>query len=264
MKAAKPTVLSQTAPAKTEKAAKESKKKTSKESSEKTKANDTKWMIDENDEDNYPVYPHENHLLYDVRNGYDIHYDPFYTPKRDYSHYDRMFLGEHSDYPLYAQMHPGHALHIASALNPHVHAAAVSPLHGSAVSPLNQDPVLEEETVFHDTLKYQKGIGHGVHFPESPHISTFHDGHATYHIPTYGLGRHQEPYSRYSEVHEVLPTIHDYMPHAHHVSEHITAEPVDIDYLGHDSHFALDLEHPVADSAILYGHSHPIDPHTSH
>ena len=55
MKAAKPTVLSQSTPAKTEKADKESKKKTSKESSDKTKANDTNWMIDENDEDNYHV-----------------------------------------------------------------------------------------------------------------------------------------------------------------------------------------------------------------
>ena len=59
VKAAKPTQLSQTQPAKTAKADKDTKKKTtSKESGEKKQANEANWMIDENDEDNYPVYPH--------------------------------------------------------------------------------------------------------------------------------------------------------------------------------------------------------------
>ena len=54
-------------------------------------------MIDEDDENEYPVYPHEAHIFLDVRNGYDINYDPHYEPKNDYSHYDRLYFGDSFD-----------------------------------------------------------------------------------------------------------------------------------------------------------------------
>ena len=41
------------------------------------------------------MYPNEAHIFMDVKNGYDIYYDPHYEPAHDYSHYDRMYLGEH-------------------------------------------------------------------------------------------------------------------------------------------------------------------------
>jgi len=51
-------------------------------------------VYDDEDDDEYPVYPHEAHIFLDVKNGYDIYYDADYEPAEDYSHYDRMFLDE--------------------------------------------------------------------------------------------------------------------------------------------------------------------------
>jgi|Transcript_13071 hypothetical protein len=87
-------------------------------------------MIDDDDDEEYPVYPHTASIFLDVRNGYDIVYDPHYEPAQDYSHYDRMFLGESDESPQHAQMH-----HAAPA--PH------KPAHGHF--DLNQEPMLEED-----------------------------------------------------------------------------------------------------------------------
>ena len=66
-----------------------------------------------------------------------------------------------------------------------------------------------------------RDIGQSVKFPESPHISTFHDGHATRHVPTYGLGRNPH----YPHVGSPHTPTHEFMPHA--VEHHLTVTPVD-------------------------------------
>ena len=73
--------------------------KTKKETSEANKKVDVKPVKPKknaffDDGDEYPVYPNEAHIFMDVKNGFDIYYDPHYEPAHDYSHYDRMYLGE--------------------------------------------------------------------------------------------------------------------------------------------------------------------------
>jgi len=90
--------------------AKDIKKVKAEETKVPSKANE--WMpYSHADNEEYPVYPHEASIFYDVKNGYDIYYDPNYEPAKDYSHYDRMYLGKEGQHantykPMFEEAFP--------------------------------------------------------------------------------------------------------------------------------------------------------------
>ena len=57
---------------------------------------------DESSDDEYPVYPYEASIFYDVANGYDIYYDPLYESPFDTEVYDEKYL-DSSPHHYYTQ-----------------------------------------------------------------------------------------------------------------------------------------------------------------
>ena len=96
-------------------------------------------------------------------------------------------------------------------------------------------------------MKFQHDIGHEVRFPDSPHISTYHDGRALYHLPSYGIGPHH-PVHHDELVHHVEDVHHIYPEH------HVTVEPVGYHHRGHgfDGHEFIDHHIPFAEPHPVY------------
>ena len=86
----------------------ETKKKSSKKDKSSTKPSSKsskKSKSKKNDEhelyhgdDEYPVYPYEASIFYDVANGYDIYYDPHYNSPFDQYKLDQLMTDREEEY----------------------------------------------------------------------------------------------------------------------------------------------------------------------
>jgi len=54
-------------------------------------------LID-SEEDEYPVYPYEASIFYDVANGYDIYYDPTYSSPYEQHEIDQLMTDREEEY----------------------------------------------------------------------------------------------------------------------------------------------------------------------
>ena len=52
----------------------------------------------DSEDDEYPVYPYEASIFYDVANGYDIYYDPSYNSPYDQEALDQMMTNREEEY----------------------------------------------------------------------------------------------------------------------------------------------------------------------
>lgn len=52
----------------------------------------------DSEDDEYPVYPYQASIFYDVANGYDIYYDPTYKSPYDHNELDQIMTEREEDY----------------------------------------------------------------------------------------------------------------------------------------------------------------------